>query len=155
MHRWWGYKCWRCSRRRLRILWNSVAQVPLINLSEDYYCNQFEVSYFSYLVENILSYSKNEEINSWLKYPKFRLVSQVFIICKSFQYGIPINYDINSIAVRLVNVLLRIQTEFKENFKQLIIQFCGILAYHKIDRETILGILAEIKTKQLYGIAVL
>ncbi|WP_273016258.1 ATP-binding protein [Leeuwenhoekiella blandensis] len=110
---------------------------------------EIRLSVGNYLVENILSYSKNEEINSWLKYPKFRLVSQVFIICKSFQYGIPINYDINSIAVRLVNVLLRIQTEFKENFKQLIIQFCGILAYHKIDRETILGILAEIKTKQL------
>ncbi|WP_067150180.1 AAA family ATPase [Pseudotamlana agarivorans] len=110
---------------------------------------EIRLSVGNYLVENIISYSKDEEINSWLKYPKFRLVSQVFIICKSFQYGIPINYDINSIAIRLANVLPRVQTEFKENFKQLIIQFCGILAYHKIDTETILGILEKIKTKPL------
>lgn len=103
----------------------------------------------NYLVENIISYSKDEEINLWLKYPKFRLVSQVLIICKCFQYGIPINYDINSIAIRLADVLPRVQTEFKENFKQLIIQFCGILAFYKIDTETILGILKKIKTKPL------
>lgn len=110
---------------------------------------EIRLSVGNYLVENVISYSKNEEINSWLKYPKFGLISQVFIICKSFQYGIPINYDINSIAIRLANLLPRVQTEFRENFKQLIIQFCGVLAYHKIDLETILGILAKIKTKPL------
>lgn len=110
---------------------------------------EVRLSVGNYLVENVISYSKDVQINSWLKYPKFRLVSQIFIICKSFQYAIPIYYDINSIAIRLANVLPRVQTEFKENFKQLIIQFCGILAYHKIDTETILGILAKIKTKPL------
>lgn len=110
---------------------------------------EIRLSVGNYLVENVISYSKNEEINSWLKYPKFNLISQVFIICKSFQYDIPINYDINSIAIRLANVLPRVQTEFKKKFKQLIIRFCGILAYHKIDVETILGLLAKIKTKPL------
>lgn len=110
---------------------------------------EVRLSVGNYLVENVISYSKDVQINSWLKYPKFRLVSQVFIICKCFQYAIPINYDINSIAIRLANVLPRVRTEFKENLKQLIIQFCGILAYHKIDTETILGVLAKIKTKPL------
>lgn len=103
----------------------------------------------NYLVENIISFSTKENIDEWLKYPKFRVDVKLFIICKLFQYNQPISFDLNFIATHLLSILRKKQIKFNKRFQQLIIQFCGILAHHKVDSEIILNILNFITTKPL------
>lgn len=103
----------------------------------------------NYLVENIINFSTKENIDEWLKYPKFRVDVKLFIICKLFQYNQPINFDLNFIATHLLSILRKKQVKFNKRFQQLIIQFCGILAHHKVDSEIILNILNFITTKPL------
>lgn len=103
----------------------------------------------NYLIENIISFSTNENIDKWLKYPNFRIDVQLFIICKLFQYNKTIDFDLNSIANHLSSILSKREIKFKESFQQLIIQFCGILAHHKTDLNTILHILNFINVKPL------
>ncbi|WP_405199226.1 AAA family ATPase [Christiangramia sp. LLG6405-1] len=105
---------------------------------------EVRLSAADYLIENIISYSKFDEINLWFKHSNLRLVPKIYIICKSFQYRISLNFNVNSIATRLANILSRVQFEFTENFKQLIVQFCGVMAYYKIDKKRILDILETI-----------
>ncbi|MEL1252165.1 ATP-binding protein [Flavobacterium sp. DGU38] len=103
----------------------------------------------NYLIDNVFCFSPEKKIEEWLKYPNFRIDVKLFIICKLFQHNKSIDFDLDSIARFLGIVLNRIEIKFEENFLQLIIQFCGVLAYHKIDSQIILNILNSIKTKQL------
>lgn len=103
----------------------------------------------NYLVENIISFSSKENVDEWLKYPYFRVDVNMFIICKLFQYNQPINFDLNFIATHLLSILSKKRIKFDERFQQLIIQFCGILAHHKVDTEVIFNILSFITTKPL------
>jgi hypothetical protein len=103
----------------------------------------------NYLVENIISYSKEDEIKIWLSDGKFRIDVKVFIICKSFKYNKPIPFDLWQTAANLSSILSRKQIKFKPNFRQLIIRFCLVLAYHKIDQTIILDVLKFIKVKSV------
>jgi len=103
----------------------------------------------NYLVENIISFSTKENIEEWLLYSKYRLDEKVFIICKLFQYNQSINFDLDLIATQLVKVLTKKRIEFSKRFQLLIVQFCTILAHHKISSETIINILNFITTKPL------
>lgn len=103
----------------------------------------------NYLVENIISFSTKEDIDLWLKYPKFRLDEKIFIICKLFQYHQFINFDLDLIAIHLLKVLAKKQIEFSKRFQLLMIQFCAILANHKINSETVFDILSFVTTKPL------
>src|SRR5690606_19273853 len=101
----------------------------------------------NYLVENIISFSTKMNIDEWLKYPYFRVDVKLFIICKLFQYNQPIHFDLNYIATHLASILSKKRIKFNKRFQQLIIQFCGILAHHKVDSEIIFNILSFITTK--------
>lgn len=103
----------------------------------------------NYLVENVISFSTNEDIEKWLKYTGFRVDVKLFIICKQFQYNQTINFDLKFIAIHLSSVLSKGKTNFSKGFEQLIIQFCGILAQHKVDSKIILDILNFTNTKPL------
>lgn len=99
--------------------------------------------------DNIMSYSTKENIIEWLKYSKFRVDVKIFIICKLFKYNQPINFDLKFLAVHILGILSKRKIEFDKSFWQLIIQFCGILAHHKIESKTILDILNFVKAKPL------
>lgn len=103
----------------------------------------------NYLLENIICFSTDKNIEEWLKHPNFRIDIKLFIICRLFQYNKPIDFDLNSIANYLSGVLSKREIKFKESFQQLIIQFCGILAHNKTDSKTILHILNFINVKPL------
>src|SRR5690606_13836347 len=96
-----------------------------------------------------ISFSTKENIDEWLKYPNFRVDVKLFIICKLFQYNQTINFDLNFIATHLSSILSKKRIKFNKRFQQLIIQFCGILAHHKVDSEVIFNILSIITTKPL------
>jgi hypothetical protein len=110
---------------------------------------QVRLSAGNHLSDNIMSYSSKQNIIEWLKYPKFRIDVKIFIICKLFKYNQPINFDLKFLAVHLFGILSKRQIEFDKSFWQLIIQFCGILAHHKIESKTILDILNFVKSKPL------
>lgn len=101
----------------------------------------------NYLIENVISFSAKENIDEWLLYPKYRLDEKIFIICKLFQYNQSIDFDL--IATQLVGVLTKKRIEFSKRFHLLLVQFCTILAHHKINSETIVNILNFIITKPL------
>lgn len=110
---------------------------------------QVRLSAGNHLSDNIMSYSTKENISEWLKYSKFRVDVKIFIICKLFKYNQAINFDLKFLAVHLLGILSKRQIEFDKSFWQLIIQFCGILAHHKIESKTILDILNFVKAKPL------
>ena len=103
----------------------------------------------NYLLENIICFSTDKNIEDWLKYPNFRIDVKLFLICRLFQYNKPIDFDLASIANDLSGVLSKGEIKFKESFQQLIIHFCGILAHHKTDLNTTLNILNFINAKPL------
>ncbi|WP_313578883.1 ATP-binding protein [Chishuiella sp.] len=103
----------------------------------------------NYLIENVISFSAKENIDEWLLYPKYRLDEKIFIICKLFQYNQSIDFDLDLIATQLVGVLTKKRIEFSKRFHLLLVQFCTILAHHKINSETIVNILNFIITKPL------
>lgn len=110
---------------------------------------QVRLSAGNHLSDNIMSYSTKENISEWLKYSNFRVDVKIFIICRLFKYNQPINFDLKFLAVHLLGILSKKQIEFDKSFWQLIIQFCGILAHHKIESKTILDILNFVKAKPL------
>lgn len=102
-----------------------------------------------YLAESILSFSQKEEVDKWLQYPKFRLDEKIFIICKLFQYNQSICFDLDLVAIHLLKALTKKRIMFSEKFELLIVQFCGVLAYHKINPETVFNILSFVTTKSI------
>lgn len=110
---------------------------------------RFKLLAGNYLVENIISFSTKENIEEWLVYPKYRLDEKIFIICKLFQYNQSINFDLDLIATQLVEVLTKKRIEFSKRFHLLIVQFCTILAHHKIRSKTIVNILNFVIIKPL------
>jgi hypothetical protein len=106
----------------------------------------------NHLIENVFCFSDEKKISEWLEYPNYRIDVKVFIICRLFQHDKAINFDLNSIACVLSAILSRNDIKFKANFLQVIVQFCGVLAFHKIESATILKILNCVKTKQLESI---
>lgn len=110
---------------------------------------QVRLSAGNYLFENAVCHSAENKIEEWLQYPNFRIDVLLFIVCRLFEHNRPINFDLNSTASRLWAILERRELKFKENFTQVIIKFCGISIFHKVDLKIISNILNCIKTIQL------
>lgn len=111
---------------------------------------QVRLSAGNYLIENVISFSTKENIDEWSKYSNFRIDVKLFIICKLFQYNQSIKcFDLQLVANHLSKVLSKRQIKFNNSFQQLIIQFCGILANHKIEQKIIFDNLNFINEKSL------
>lgn len=103
----------------------------------------------NYVIENIISFSTKENIEEWLKYPKFRLDEKIFIICKLSQFNQSINFNLDLIAIHLLKILTKKRIDFSKRFQLLIVQFCAILAGNKIKSEVIFNILSFASGKPL------
>jgi hypothetical protein len=100
------------------------------------------ISSGEYLAKNIILNSSNKQITLWAKYKNFRIDSQIFIVCKLFQFEKEIYFDLNSMAHSIHKILSKNRIKFKTSFKLLIVEFCEILAFNqKSSSEYIVDIL--------------
>ncbi|KIO54436.1 ATP-binding protein [Flavobacterium hibernum] len=108
---------------------------------------EIRLSAGNYLAENILAFSDNNDIENWGKYTHFRIDVKIFLICRQFQYNLPVSTDLTVVARHLCAVMARKKIKFKHKLIRLVVQFCDILAYHKVDQKITLEILDFIKVK--------
>jgi len=102
----------------------------------------------NYLIENIISFSRKEDILKWLNFTSFRVDVKLFVICKLFQYNQTIDIDLKLIASHFEIILRKNKIKFKENFLQIIVQFVGVLVHNKVDS----NILQFVVTKPLVSV---
>lgn len=102
-----------------------------------------------FVVDHLVIDLSSEQMREWLEYSGFRIDEQVFIVCKLFKIGREANFDIKEMAVHLSKLLTRRKIEFGNHFKQILIDFCFILAQNEIDKNVIIEILGAVDATPL------
>lgn len=102
----------------------------------------------NYLIENLIAYSTESEIDNWIAYNNFRLDLKVFIECKLFHHNRTSRFDLTKLSREILRILSLRKLKFRILFKQLLIEFCGVLSHYKINREVIVNILNHINIKK-------
>ncbi|WP_420573638.1 ATP-binding protein [Kordia sp.] len=108
------------------------------------------ISSGNYLLDNILLFSKKEDIKNWLKELKVPFATQVFIINKLFKFGINIDGFETELLVSFLLKVLNKKVKFKRIFYSSIIDFCEIISFeNKVDKDKIIEILNKVEYEKL------
>ncbi len=106
------------------------------------------ISSGNYLLDNILLFSKREEIESWLKKIDVPIITQIFIINKLFKFGFDTDkFDTEIITSYLLKILSK-KIKLEIIFYSSIVDFCEILSFeNKVDKNKIIDILNKVNYK--------
>ena len=99
----------------------------------------------NYLFESLFLFSNKTEINKWFKIEPLRIDAKIFVITKSYKYGMHQDFELKMIASEIEKVLSRKAIKFNTKFRQILVDFCEILISNDIDKYLINNILKHIK----------
>ncbi|SFB91135.1 hypothetical protein SAMN04489722_101241 [Algibacter lectus] len=106
------------------------------------------ISSGNYLLDNILLFSKREEIESWLKKVDVPIITQIFIINKLFKFGLDTDKFETEIIISYLLKILSKKIKLERVFYSSIVDFCEILGFeNKVDKNKIIEILNKINYK--------
>ena len=97
------------------------------------------------LIESLFLFSDKTEINKWFKIKALRIDAKIFIITKSFKYGLHQGFELRMIASEIEKILSRKVIKFNIKFRQILVDFCEILISNEIDKSLVSSILNKIK----------
>ncbi|WP_111682188.1 ATP-binding protein [Winogradskyella tangerina] len=99
----------------------------------------------NYLIESLFLFSNKTEINKWFKIEPLRIDAKIFVITKSYKYGMHQDLQLKIIASEIEKVLSRKVIKFNIKFRLLLVDFCEILISNDIDKYLVNNILKHIK----------